>query len=213
MHACFFPQCLARSMHLERRLALVQLFSALSLPSENRNPHWPAGRHNGDAEPQSESAGDPVTGAQASGSQPSPDAAAARPADDDVAAAAGGDAARGRPDEAAEMAAHFRRVQELFGGGSGQQVAALARQLRTAVDVESIRARLQCAGRPLRRPLSVCQLHAMRPTLWFIGKCCAGMPPGRIIPTCCKTMHRRVAQVGLAAFAWHGLGPSEPEIW
>ena len=84
-----------------------------------------------------------MTGAQASGSQPSPDAAAARPADDDVAAAAGGDAARGRPDEAAEMAAHFRRVQELF-GGSEQQLAALARQLRTAVDVDYIKARLQC---------------------------------------------------------------------
>ena len=69
------------------------------------------------------------------------------------------------PDEAAEMAAHFRRVQELFGGGSGQQVAALARQLRTAVDVESVRARLQCVCQMLRwLMISVFLLHLMLPS-------------------------------------------------
>jgi len=110
-----------------------------------RNPHWPAGRHDGAAVSRDDADGDPAADSQASGSEPSPDAAAAARLADDYAAAAEGGAsvAPGRPDEAAEMATHFQRVQELFGGGSEHQVAALARQLRTAVDVESVRARLQ----------------------------------------------------------------------
>ncbi len=106
---------------------------------------------------------DTAAGSQASGSEPSPDAAAAARPADATAAADGGASAPGRPGEAAEMATHFRRVQELFGGGSEHQVAALARQLRTAVDVESVRVRLQCAPRLRRLMSSDCETHAVWP--------------------------------------------------
>ena len=67
--------------------------------------------------PQDERAEAPAAASAAAGSELSPDSVEAQPAD----SAAADGAAAGGPDEAAEMAAHFQRVQELFGAGSEQQ--------------------------------------------------------------------------------------------
>jgi hypothetical protein len=71
------------------------------------------------------------------------------------------------------MVAHFRSIQGLFVADdpqNKQQAEALARHLRTAVDVQSLKARLQCAACPcstsLRASLRVWRERACATPRW-----------------------------------------------
>ena len=114
-----------------------------------RNPLWPAGRRQAaqeadDADAEEAHDASPAVSSVDAGA-PDSSSRADSPAGRPVANAGTCQAAADDDDPVAEMTTHFRSIQELFIADK-QQTAMLAWHLRTAVDVQSLKARLQCAA-------------------------------------------------------------------
>ncbi len=123
-----------------------------------RNPHWPAGGRQAAQEP---GTADADAASPAAGSVDASPAEGSNPAASLADASGVGRGGAEGEDPVAEMVAHFRSIQGLFVADdpqNKQQAEALARHLRTAVDVQSLKARLQCAAAPAPEP---CEPHCV----------------------------------------------------